>query len=149
MFIENPLNSSELAVGILECVHIVSFALAIGTITIIDFRLLGLGLRRQSPAQLIKDLDLWTILGLTVAIFTGLLLFSTDPDKYYLNVSFLFKIACLVLAIIFHYTIFRKVAVARTSPAGWAVACVSFALWTAVLFGAIFISFVREGLSFG
>ncbi len=150
MLIENPLSSSELAVAIIECTHIVSFAVAIGTVALIDFRLLGFGLRRQSPAQLIKDVDLWTILGLTMAIFTGLLLFSIDPDKYYLNKSFLFKITCLLMGIIFHFTVFRKVAVSGSSAASRvAVAGVSLILWMSVLFGAIFISFVQEGLNFG
>jgi hypothetical protein len=90
---ENPLNSSELAVGIIEVIHIVSFAIAIGTVALVDFRLMDFGLVRRSPAQLFKDTSLLTILSLTVAIFTGLLLFSTDPDKYYLNLSFLTKVS--------------------------------------------------------
>jgi hypothetical protein len=66
---------------------------------------------------------------------------------YYLNWSFLFKMACLVLAIIFNYTFHRK-AVARDKPGGGAklVASVSLALWSAVIFGGIFIAFVNEGL---
>ena len=55
MLIENPLNSSEWSFPILECFHIVGFAVAIGTVAIVDFRLLGLGLRRQTPRQLTKD----------------------------------------------------------------------------------------------
>ena len=41
-------------------------------------------------------------------LFSGLLIFSTDPDMYYLNRSFLLKMAALVLAIIFNYTIHRQ-----------------------------------------
>ena len=80
-------------------------------------------------------------------------MYSTDPDKFYLNVSFLFKIACLILAIAFHYTIHRRVALtedsgSRTRASAKLVACVSLLLWVGVVFGGIFIEFVKEGLSF-
>lgn len=149
MLIENPLNSSEYSFPMLEFFHIVGFAVAIGSVALVDFRLLGLGLRRQTAGQIFEDTGLWTIFGLTVAVFSGLLLFSTDPDKYYLNLSFVFKIAALLVAIVFHYTIHRKVAFSPTSPAASRlVACVSLALWVSVVFGGIFIAFVEEGLSF-
>jgi hypothetical protein len=149
MFAENPLNVSAWTFPILEIFHIVGFAIAIGTVALVDFRLLGLGLRQQSPGQLTKDLSLATLLSLSVALLSGMLMYSTDPDKFYLNVSFLFKIACLLLAIAFHYTIHRKVALSNSSsPASKLVALVSLALWVSVVFGGIFIEFVKEGLEF-
>ena len=149
MIIENPLNTSAWTFPILEVFHIVGFAVAIGTVALVDFRLLGFGLRQQTPGQLTKDLSAATLISLSVALFSGLLLYSTDPDKFYLNVSFLFKIVCLLLAILFHYTIHRKVALSDSSPgAGKLVALVSIVLWVSVVFGGIFIEFVKEGLSF-
>lgn len=146
---ENPLNVSPWTFPILEVTHIVSFAIAISTIAIVDFRLLGLMMLRQTPGKLMTDTRLWTIISLSVALFSGLLMYSTDPDKFYLNVSFLFKIACLILAIVFHYTIFRRIALSKEAGAsGKVVAVVSLALWVGVVFGGIFIEFVKEGLSF-
>jgi len=149
MFIENPLNASEWTFPILEVLHISSFAIAIGTVALVDFRLLGLGLRAQTAGQLTKDTRAATLISLSVALFSGLLLYSTDPDKFYLNVSFLFKITCLLLAILFHYTIHRKVVLAGVSPTlGRLVAVVSIALWVSVVFGGIFIEFVKPDLGF-
>ena len=149
MFIENPLNASEWTFPILEVLHISSFAIAIGTVALVDFRLLGLGLRPQTAGQLTKDTRAATLISLSVALFSGLLLYSTDPDKFYLNISFLFKITCLLLAISFHYTIHRRVALADSSPMlGRLVAVVSIALWVGVVFGGIFIEFVKPGLGF-
>ncbi len=108
MLITNPLNSSELVFPTIECFHIVGFALSIGTIAIVDFSLLGIGMRRQSPAQLAKDTWLWTLSGLVLMFFTGLLLFSSDPDMYYLNWPFLIKMVFFVSAVVFHYTVHRK-----------------------------------------
>jgi uncharacterized membrane-anchored protein len=147
MLIENPLNSSELAFPVLECIHIVGFALSVGTIAIVDLRLLDIGMRHQTPAELHNDTWLWSLTGIIVVIFSGLMLFSSDPDMYYLNWSFLVKMACLVLAIVFNYTI-RQKAVSSKKPPPYAklVASVSLALWAAVIFGGIFIAFVNQGL---
>jgi hypothetical protein len=144
MLIENPLNSSALAFPVLECIHIVGFALSVGTIAIVDFSLLGVGMSSQSPAQLAKDTWLWTLTGLTIMLFSGLLLFSSDPDMYYLNWAFLIKMVFFVSAVIFHYTVHRK-AVASDSRSK-VVAWTSLFLWTGVIFGGIFIGFLYPGL---
>ena len=119
-----------------------------GTIALVDFNLLGFGMRRQTAAQLDKTFGSWTMAGLAIMIFSGLLLFSSDPDMYYLNLSFDMKMVCLVLAILFNYTIHRKVVYGGSSPGmRKLVACISLVLWAAVIFGGIFIGFVNEGLS--
>ena len=147
MLIENPLNASELAFPVLECCHILGFAVSVGTIAIVDFRLLGLGMRRQTAPDLNRDLRLWTMAGLVVTVFSGLLLYSSDPDTYYLNEAFLVKMACLMAAIAFHYTIHRKVVSPDAAPPhGKLVACMSLVLWASVIFGGIFIGFVNAGL---
>ncbi|MGA2715215.1 MAG: DUF6644 family protein [Bryobacteraceae bacterium] len=147
MLIANPLNSSELAFPILECFHIVGFALSIGTIAMVDFSLLGIGMRRQTPAQLATDTWLWTLGGLVLMLFSGLLLFSSDPDMYYLNRAFLIKMVFFVSAVIFHYTVHRKAVSSDTPPSnGKLVACASLVLWAGVIFGGISIGFVNQGL---
>jgi hypothetical protein len=142
MLIENPLNS-EYAFPILECFHIVGFAVAIGSIALVDFRLLGFGLRRQDPAELVKDTGMWVLISLSTAIFAGLMLYSTDPDKYYLNPIFVGKIVCMVLAIVLNYTVHRKAVLPGASRAwGKVVACLSLVLWASVIAAGMFISFV-------
>lgn len=148
MFITNPLNSSELVFPILECFHIVGFAISIGTIAIVDFSMLGVGVRGETPAQLAKDTWLWTLGGLVLMLFSGLLLFSSDPDSYYLNWAFLIKMVFFVSAVVFHYTIHRRALEPEGPPHnGKAIACVSLILWAGVIFGGIFIGFVYPGLN--
>ena len=150
VLITNPLNSSALAFPILECFHIVGFAFSIGTIAIVDFSLLGIGVRGQSPAELARDTWLWTLGGLVVMLFSGLMLFSSDPDMYYLNWAFLIKMVFFVSAVIFHYTVHRKAVSSDTPPPNRKlVAWVSLALWAGVIFGGIFIGFIYPGLSIG
>ncbi|MBV9505922.1 MAG: hypothetical protein JO323_13050 [Acidobacteriia bacterium] len=141
--VTNPLNSSELIFPTLECIHIAGFALSVGTIAIVDFRLLGLGMNHQSTAEVAADLAPWTLLGLVVMLTSGPLLFSSDPDMYYLNWVFDLKMVLLLLAIIFNYTIRRKTAYSgKSGTRAKVVACVSITLWVGVVFGGIFLAFI-------
>jgi hypothetical protein len=138
--------SGELAFPILECFHIAGFALSIGMTALVDFRLLGLGLRDETPAEIAGSGLWWMLGGLVVAIFSGFLIFSTDPDMYYLNWIFDAKMVCLVLAIVFNYTIHRKVVSGdASSPAvRRGVAVASLTLWLSVVFGGIFIAILQH-----
>jgi len=147
MLIGNPLNSSELAFPVLECIHILAFAFSAGTAAIVDLRLIGIGMTDQSPSDLWKDTSLWTLLGLIVVVFSGLLLFSSDPDNYYLNYAFLLKMACLLLAVVHNYTAVRKAASGAATPAnGRLVGSVALFFWACVVFGGIFIGFLNSTL---
>jgi hypothetical protein len=148
LLIENPLNSSPLAFPVLECFHIVGFAFSVGTIALVDFRLLGWGMRRETPAQIVRETFFWTLGGLVVMALSGLMLFSSDADNYYLNWAFDLKMFFLVLAIVFNYTIHRKTAMAERPAGGKLVACVSMVLWACVIFGGIFIGFLNSTLDF-
>src|SRR6185312_6970662 len=106
---------NALVFPVLECFHILGFAVTIGTIALVDFRLLGVGLR-QNASELAKSLAPWTLFALTSVLISGPLLFSSDPDMYYLNISFQIKMVLLLLAIVFHYTIRRKLLRGELSP---------------------------------
>jgi hypothetical protein len=139
----NPLNANEWAFPLTECFHITSFALSIGTIALVDLRLLGLGMKHQTAGQLLKDTGIWTFAGLVIVILSGLMIFSSDPIRYTYNSGFQFKITVLVLAIIFNYTIHRKIASSNYSPVmGKLVGGISLLMWMLVPFGGIWISFV-------
>jgi len=139
----NPLNSNEWAFPLTECFHITAFALSIGTIMMVDLRLLGLAMMHQTPRQLLKDTGLWTLAGLIIVITSGLLIFSSDPIHYLYNSAFRFKVTALVLAIIYNYTIHRKVAISDPSPgADKAVAVVSILFWVAITFSGLWIAFI-------
>jgi hypothetical protein len=139
----NPLNTIEWAFPVAECMHILGFAVSIGTIAIIDLRLLGLSLSKVSPAQLVKDTTPWTLIGLAAVLISGPALFSTDPYMYVYNPSFQFKMAAFLLGLIFNYTIHYKVAKSGApSLLAKLVGAVSLAIWISVVAGGIFIGFV-------
>ncbi len=66
--------------------------MAIGTCAFIDFRLLNLAMAHHTPAQLTRDTAPWTLAGLILVICSGLMIYSTDPDMYYLNLPFLLSL---------------------------------------------------------
>jgi hypothetical protein len=136
MLIENPLNESSVAFPVLESVHVLGIICGIGTAALMDLRLLGVGLIKSSPARLWRETLLLTLGGLLLAIFSGLLLFSIDPELYYANQAFRFKMLSLLVAIGFYYTIVRRAA-ARDQKAS-IVAVVSLALYALVPLGGIF-----------
>jgi hypothetical protein len=139
---QNPLGASPIIFPIIECFHIAGFILTIGTIALVDFLLLRWLMRNQTPAELAEDTSWWTLAGLILVVCSGLLLYSGDPDQYYTSVSFLVKMACLIFALFFHYTVQRKVVLEGASDRkARVVAYISLGSWAAVIFGAIFIAF--------
>jgi hypothetical protein len=141
MAVENPLNLSEIDYIVTECFHIAGFVLVVGMAAVVDFRLLGLILPKQSPQQL-ASFTAWLIaVGLVVAVFSGFILFSVDPDSYYTNSTFLIKMACLCLAIALNYTIHSRAILPGLSPRrGKMVACISLAVWVSTVCCGIFIA---------
>lgn len=139
----NPLNSNEWAFPLAEVIHIAAMALAIGTIAMVDLRLLGVGFRRQTAAALVAETQVWTLSGLAVVIASGLAIFSSDPVMYANNSGFLFKMAALATATVFNYTVHRRAA--KGDPPGLfgaAAAAVSLLLWVSVVAAGIFTAFV-------
>ncbi len=139
-----PLNNNEWSFPLLEIIHIGAFTLSIGTIALVDLRMLGLAMMRRPAAELYKDTWMWTLVGLIIMLTTGPLIFFSDPVMYLHNSSFVFKMFALAIAIIYNYTVHRKVAMSPdTSPGvGKAVGAISLALWISVVAGGLFIAFV-------
>ena len=137
---KNPLNNNEWAFPLLEIIHIAAFTLSIGTIAIVDFGLLGWG--RHDAAKSLKETSLLTLIGIVIMLISGPLIFSSDPNMYLHNVSFQFKMVALLIAIIYNYTIHRKVVLSGADPGvNKVVGAVSLALWISVVFGGLFIAF--------
>ena len=139
----HAINSYEWVFPTVQSLHFIGFAMSIGTIAIVDFRLLGLGMRRQAPAELAADLEPWTRAGIAVMLTTGPLMFSTDAVAYHYNPSFQFKMVCLALALLMHFTLHRRAVQPDVHPiAAKLAAAASLLLWTAVVAGGRMIAFI-------
>jgi hypothetical protein len=139
----HAINSYEWVFPVIQSLHFIGFALLIGTIAIVDLRLLGFGMRRQPAADLAAGLAPWTHGGIAVMLTTGLLMFSTDAVAYHYNPSFQFKMTCLMLALLFYFTLHRR-ALRPDAPRVVAMLAgvVSLLLWSAVVAGGRMIAFI-------
>lgn len=144
MLVANPLEDSEWFFPFMECLHIVGFALSIGTIAIVDFSLLGAGVPRANVNKLANGLAPWTLFGLVDMLFSGPMLYLANGGaaQYWYNPAFRFKMVCLLVAIVYQYTIHRKATRPDASAGlGKLVASISLALWIGVVGGGLFIAF--------
>ena len=102
----------------------------------VDLRIQGFGLQRQPVAQLAQDVQRWLIGSLTVMLTSGILLFLTEATKCYYHAAFWVKMTSLLLAIVFTFTVRRRIAMAREGLVHprWSkvVALTSVTLWSAV-----------------
>ena len=135
--------AAEWVFPIVQTVHFIGFALLIGTIAMTDLRLLGAGLRRQNAADLARELKPWTLAGLAMILTSGFLMFSSSANAYPNNPSFRFKMTCLAMALLFHFTVHRRALRPAASGSRAKLAgAASLLLWSAVVFGGRMIAFV-------
>src|SRR5512142_2637870 len=99
--IADAINNSEWAFALAECVHIGGFAVAIGSIALVDFRMLNLGLRRETAAGILRYTELWTLIALVFVLFSGMVLFLSQTSIYMVNLIFPLKMYVLAAALIY------------------------------------------------
>ena len=130
---------------VVEVFHLIGLAIIGGAILVVDFRLLGLGLRTHPVSRLARDVQPWVIGSLIMMVLSGVPLFLSEAIKCYYSFAFWTKMTALLLAVIFTFTVRRSVAFApegRFSPARYrAVGVTSIALWSTVGWGGRWIGF--------
>ena len=116
-----------------------------GAVLLVDFRLLGLGLKRQPVAELARDAQPWLIGGVLFMIASGIPLFLAESIKCYYSFAFWTKMTALALAIVFSFTIRRRVTLAGETHVAprWmrVVGATSILLWSTVGWGGRWIGF--------
>jgi uncharacterized membrane protein len=137
---------------IIESIHVISFTLVVGTIGIIDLRLLGVASAQRSFRKMSSDILKWTWGAFIVTVATGVMMFSTNARVYYHNPFFRAKMVLLVLAglnmLIFELSAGRTIhtwdQTAPTPRIGKAVAGVSLVLWISIIFMGRIIGFTTH-----
>lgn len=137
------IRSSPWLFPVIEAVHLLGLAMIGGAVLVVDLRLLDLVLRRQPVAELARDAQPWMIGSLVVMTVTGILLFTSEAIKCYYSFPFWVKMTSLLLAVVFTFTVQRRV----TADAGmrplWRklAGAASIALWAGVAWGGRWIGF--------
>jgi hypothetical protein len=81
-----------------ETLHVFALVAVLGTIAMVDWRLIGFGDRNHSVAALSRQALPWTWGGFVLAVVTGVLLFVGQAGEYITNPAFLTKMVLLLLA---------------------------------------------------
>lgn len=133
---------STWAFPLIETFHVIALVTVIGTIALVDLRLVGVKGHALRVSELARDTLPWTWGAFGLAAATGLLLFVSKASSYVINPFFLWKMVLLALAglnmLYFHLTTWRTVSHWELDPsfpfaaklAGW----LSLIFWLAVVF---------------
>jgi len=82
------IRESDYAYSIIESVHVLAITLVVGTIAILDLRMLGVVLRPIAVTRIARAVLPLTWSGFTVSFLSGFLLFWAESAKMYTNPSF-------------------------------------------------------------
>lgn len=125
-----------------ETIHVIAITTVLGTIAIVDLRLLGIASTSTAVSVLSRDTLRWTWAAFILALITGSLLFVSKATSYMVNPFFLWKMALIALAglnmMVFHFLTQRSMANWDNDvslPTGAKVAgALSLVLWVMVAF---------------
>jgi hypothetical protein len=94
-----------------ETIHVIALTLVVGSIAMVDLRLLGIAHRKRSVTELAGEVLPWTWACFAVAVTAGFLLFSSNAVAYSQNLFFRIKMVLLLLAgfnmAVFHFGAYR------------------------------------------
>lgn len=136
------ISGSTWAYPFVQLTHFSGLSLWIGTNLALDFRLLGIGKKRQTAAEVSRSLFAWNWGGFAIAVSGGFMLFSASATKYVINPAFLIKLGILIpCALIVHIINQQKAklwgATADTLRIGWYMGLLELILWLGVVTAAV------------
>jgi hypothetical protein len=130
--------------AVIESIHLVGLSLLGGALLVVDLRMLGVGLKKQSIAELAAHARPWMVGAVILMLTTGTLLMISEPIKLYYNTSFWVKITTLPIALVFTFTVRSRIVRAGTADATTRtrlVGAASMALWFVVAAAGRWIGF--------
>ena len=114
-----------------EMVHLIGLGLLLGAMLLFNARFFGLGMKRQTTAELAADFAPWMRLALLIMVASGVFLFAAKAGDLWEHqlATYSTKMGLIAVAVVFHYAV--QVPLARAGNLGWgkAGAAVSLGLW--------------------
>ncbi len=125
---------------ITETVHVLALTIVIGSVAMMDLRLLGVGNKDRAASDVIASSLPWAWSAFAVAFVAGSLMFTSKAANYYVNVPVRIKMVCLALAalnmLVFHLFTARGMATwdHGRPPLGARIAAgLSLTLWVVIV----------------
>ena len=136
-----------------ESVHVIAITLVVGSILIVDLRVLGWASRQERVTDITRSILPWTWGVFCVAAISGFTLFAAKAHTYFANLNFQIKMVLMAMAfvnmLVFHLVPFRSVRswdIGRPAPFPAKLACgVSLTLWVLIVAMGRWIGFSIEG----
>lgn len=120
--------------------HYLSMFWFIGSIAVVDLRVMGLAARRRGVGELAEQLFPWAWIGFTFAVISGFLMFATDAGDWAPDKVFHVKLALIAVSAIFALIVqfsARKWAQNPEIPrAAKIIALISLLLWVVTILSA-------------
>jgi hypothetical protein len=91
------LHESLYMYAITESIHVMSIILFVGTIAMVDFRLLGISYNKVPVSQMLSRMLPWTVAGFVLLVITGVMLFLAIPIRTYHSIWF--RLKCLTILV--------------------------------------------------
>lgn len=136
---------------IIQTVHILGIAVMMGTVVLLDLRILGLAVPSQRIAEMTDRLLPWMWWALASNFISGAFFLFGRPLRYFNNPIFGWKLSFLIPAVLltlgFHLLHKRQVGYWESSPTRlWsarAIALISLILWIMVAMAGRWIAYVE------
>jgi len=139
------IRSSRFYFPIIETFHLLALTILFGAVLVLNLRMCHIMMKHQPVQQVAQDLSPWAFWSLVVILVSGIMLFVSEAMKCYASTPFQVKMTFLFLAIIFHFTIHRKVSRRERDPglfAGITIGGINLFLWLGVGLGGRAIGFL-------
>jgi hypothetical protein len=121
--------------------HYFTLFVLVGTIALVDLRILGVAARSQRVAQIAEVLFPWTWTALGLALLSGFIMFATDAGDYYPDPVFRVKMTVIFFAFVFAVIVQRNVPKWDQAPVistgAKVVAFVSLVLWIGAILAGV------------
>jgi uncharacterized membrane protein len=135
------INGTAWTAAALEIVHYFSMFILVGSMWIVDLRVLGLVGRRQDATQLAERLFPWMWISLFFNFLSGFLMFAGSAISYYRNDVFYDKVGVILLAIVASIIVQLRVRKWAQQPAmptpAKLVALISIGLWIGAIIAGV------------
>ncbi|MDP9054688.1 MAG: hypothetical protein M3N93_10375 [Acidobacteriota bacterium] len=146
------IRESSYTYPMIMATHLTSIAIFGGLILMTDLRLLGLAMTECSVTDVVKQLRRWKQIGFAIMVTMGLLLGTSEADKYYNNPYFLLKMFLLLMvgahALVFHRSVYGNTEAIDRAPRvpriAKTAAVLSLLLWIGIVSAGRWIAYYEQ-----
>jgi hypothetical protein len=130
-----------------ESLHFIGLSLLLGTIGIVDLRLLGFA--KAIPVLSLHKIARFAVAGFAINVLTGSAFFVSAPDQYLYNPAFQLKAACMLIAVlnvaVFYAFVWPRIrgSEGRVPFVAWCCGLISLTAWLGVITFGRLITFYR------